>query len=123
MNLKKIAVLFFIVSSLGLAVAAYSDELSVDLSEKEEYTPSRKLGRGLTNFSCGWMEIFKGVTEVNSHDNLAAALSWGVVKGVGQGAKRTALGVYETTTFPLPGSKKYEPLMEPEFIFSKDTGR
>lgn len=79
---------------------------------------NRKLGRGLANLTMGWMEIFKGIQEVDRNQNTIAAITWGPVYGLGNAISRTATGAFETLTFPIPttAEKDYRPILEPEFI-------
>ena len=79
--------------------------------------PLRKLGRGLTNAATGLIEIPKQVITISKNDNLLLGLTWGWVKGIAVGLLRTASGIYETVTFPIPAPAEYQPIMEPEFVF------
>ena len=80
----------------------------------------RKLERGVSNATMGWMEIGKEMTnEGKSHGVLAGCL-WGPVKGLGQALVRTTVGVYETATFPLGTHPTFTPLVQPEFVLDKN---
>ena len=79
----------------------------------------RKLGRGLANTLTGFVEIPKKVILVSKNDNPLMGLTWGFVKGTGVGLLRTAAGVYETVTFPIPAPAEYEPIIQPEFVFEE----
>lgn len=79
--------------------------------------PMRKLGRGLVNTLTGVVEIPKKVYMISKSDNILMGLTWGWVKGTAVGLLRTACGVYETLTFPIPAPADYEPIMDPEFVF------
>ena len=46
-----------------------------------------------------------------------AGFTWGLLRGVGYGFIRTAGGVYETVTFPVPAPADYRPIMVPEYVF------
>ncbi len=72
----------------------------------------RKFGRGLANVAFGWMEIPMGINEVSNKDNPVAASTWGPIYGTGKALRRTAVGVYEAVTFPIPS----DPALEPEFV-------
>lgn len=76
----------------------------------------RKLGRGVANTGLGWMEIFKGVQDVHEESGFWAGATWGPIQGTLNAVRRTAVGVYETATFPLAGPKHFEPVLEPEFV-------
>lgn len=81
--------------------------------------PIRKLGRGLANAVTGVVEIPKKVILISKKDNPALGLTWGLVKGAAVGLLRTAVGVYETVTFPIPAPADYEPMIQPEFVFQE----
>lgn len=83
----------------------------------------RKLERGVSNLSLGLMEIPAEMTrEGKAHGALHAvfiAPFTGALKAVG----RTAAGVYETATFPLPTPPAPEPLVRPEFVLDKEASK
>lgn len=81
--------------------------------------PFRKLGRGLTNAVTGIVEIPKKVILISKNDNLGLGLTWGFIKGSAVGLLRTAVGLYETITFPIPAPADYEPMINPEFVFQE----
>ncbi|MCQ9208162.1 MAG: exosortase system-associated protein, TIGR04073 family [Omnitrophica bacterium] len=81
--------------------------------------PLRKLGRGLVNTLTGVVEIPKKVILISKNDNLFMGLTWGLVKGLAVGLLRTATGVYETVTFPIPAPADYEAMISPEFVFEE----
>lgn len=80
-----------------------------------EYTPSYKLGRGLTNTTLGWMELLIQPRELIQRDRRwPQAVLEGIPRGLAFGVARTAVGLYEVVTFPLPYPKGYVPIIEPE---------
>lgn len=79
----------------------------------------RKLGRGLVNSVTGVVEIPKKVYMISKNDNVLLGLTWGFVKGTATGLLRTAAGVYETVTFPIPAPADFEPMVHPEFVFEE----
>jgi len=81
--------------------------------------PLRKLGRGLANAATGIVEIPKKVILISRNDNLLMGLTWGWVKGTAVGMLRTASGLYEAVTFPIPAPADYEPMVQPEFVFEE----
>lgn len=87
---------------VGLSQAAYAAD------------PLMKLGRGLVNAATGFLEVPKNIYEVSKEHEPFTGLIWGSMKGSGWAAARTSVGAYEVATFPLP---KYEPMMEPEYVF------
>lgn len=81
--------------------------------------PLRKLGRGLANTLTGVVEIPKKAILISKNDSILMGLTWGLVKGAAVGLLRTAVGVYETVTFPIPAPANYEPMINPEFVFEE----
>ncbi len=78
----------------------------------------KKLGRGVCNILTFPLEIPAQISKVNITDGPMAALTWGVLKGVGMTGLRALVGVYETITFPMPIPQGYEPILtDPEFFF------
>lgn len=78
----------------------------------------RKLGRGLANVVTGVVEIPKGVQETFYEEGPVAAASWGLIDGIYKFFARTLTGIYEVVTFPIPLPADYEPIVQPEFLFS-----
>ncbi len=80
-----------------------------------------KLGRGAINTFTGWVEIPKRISETSESSGTAAGLTWGLLRGIGYGFIRTAAGLYEVMTFPFPAPPSYEPVIQPEYVFSQDS--
>lgn len=87
--------------------------------QSENELRARKLSRGLGN-------VFLCVGEVPNQmfrEAYATSPVTGVVvgafKGVWQGAKRFAIGTWETFTFYHPGKNNYQPYIEPEVVFGE----
>ena len=78
----------------------------------------RKLGRGLANVGTSAIEIPKSVQDKFYEEGPVAACSWGLLDGVYKFVVRTAVGVYEIVSFPIPFPADYAPIVEPEFLFS-----
>ena len=107
---KTIKVLFVFcvaVSMIGMATQCYAQD------------PMNKLGRGLANVLTGWVELPKNVYDTSVEENVLSGLTMGLAKGVGMTIVRTGAGVFETVTFPFPIPEDYEPVLEPEFVFSE----
>ena len=77
-----------------------------------------KLLRGVVNTVTGWAEIPKCIQEDAQDAGMGAGLTWGLLRGVGHGLVRTAAGVYELVTFPVPAPPEYEPVIDPPYVFS-----
>ena len=82
-----------------------------------------KLTRGFVNLITGWVEIPKRIQETSQSSGAFAGFTWGLLRGIGYGFIRTAAGGYELVTFPFPAPPGYEPVMEPEYVFSDDSRR
>ena len=80
-----------------------------------------KLTRGFINIVTGWVEIPKRVQETSQTDGTLAGFTWGLLRGVGHGFIRTAAGFYEFFTFPFPAPPGYEPVIQPEYVFTSET--
>ena len=85
--------------------------------------PVRKLGRGLANTLTGVLEIPLTIQSVDATHGPVAAMSLGLLTGVGAAITRTLIGLAEVVTFPFPLSKTgYAPILQPEFLLQPDTG-
>jgi putative exosortase-associated protein (TIGR04073 family) len=67
-----------------------------------EYGPTRKLGRGLSNVAFGIAELPVQIARVNATEGNAAALSYGVIRGIGRSYWRLHTGLWEMLSFPFP---------------------
>jgi len=83
--------------------------------------PAKKLGRGVANTLFGWITLFSTIEDTGKSDGVLAAVTYGVAKGLGKALQRTAVGVYELVTFPIPYPKDYKPILtKPEFPLGKE---
>ena len=80
-----------------------------------------KLTRGATNTVTGWVEIPKRINETSNDSGWLAGFTWGLARGLGYGFTRTAAGLYELFTFPFPAPPGYEPVIQPEYVFSAES--
>jgi putative exosortase-associated protein (TIGR04073 family) len=95
--------------SAGFAVGAFAD---IQDPPSNDYGPTRKLGRGFSNFIIAPAEVFVTVTTINTYDGNAAANGYGVVRGVGRSAARHLTGLFEILTFPFPAWREsYYPML------------
>jgi putative exosortase-associated protein (TIGR04073 family) len=95
-----------------LLVVAFSGAAFADIQDPpiNDHGPTRKLGRGLANLAAGVTEIPNSIGEMNEREGNAAALSYGVVRGVGRFFARLGYGFYEVVTFPFPSTmSSYRP--------------
>jgi putative exosortase-associated protein (TIGR04073 family) len=83
-----------------------------------DYGPTRKLGRGISNFFIAPAEVFVTVTTVNTYDGNSAAAGYGVVRGVGRSGARHIAGLIEMLTFPFPiWRDSYYPMLPPDIPY------
>jgi putative exosortase-associated protein (TIGR04073 family) len=80
-----------------------------------------KFARGGINLLTGWVEIPKRIQETSRESGGAAGWTWGLLRGFGYGFIRTAAGAYELVTFPFPAPPGYEPVIEPEYVFTESS--
>ena len=71
--------------------------------------PEKKLGRGLLNVTeiARLGEIRRSMEQTHLWENTDAAYTTGLIRGIHRTLARTAIGVYEIITFPIPS---YEPI-------------
>ena len=72
--------------------------------------PEKKLGRGFTNlFAIGKLsEVTRSVEQTAVFGSPNYSYATGLVRGLNQSLARSALGVYEIVTFPIPS---YDPVL------------
>ena len=77
-----------------------------------DYGPTRKLGRGLSNFFLAPAEIPVTIAKINEDEGNSAAFGYGVVRGLGRSATRHLAGFLEIVLWPVPAWKQsYYPLL------------
>ncbi len=77
-----------------------------------DYGPTRKLGRGVSNFLFASSELPDSVCKMNKTEGNVAAAGYGVVRGLGRSTARHATGLLETLTFPFPlWHNSYRPIL------------
>ncbi len=93
----------------GLASVAFAD---IQDPPGNDYGPTRKLGRGLSNFVWAPTDFFVTVNQINQTEGNSAGASYGVVRGLGRSATRHVAGLIEILTFPFPiWHNSYQPLL------------
>jgi len=101
-----------------LGPASQEIESTVVLRERiSDQNPLRKVARGAVNATLGWVEIPRQMMKENKTKGDIAGVFWGPLKGFAFFVGRTAVGIYEVTTFLIP---PYKPVVNPEFILSED---
>jgi putative exosortase-associated protein (TIGR04073 family) len=82
------------------------------------YGPTRKLGRGLSNFFLAPAEIPVTIAKVNKDEGNAAAAGYGVVRGIGRAAVRHIAGFFEIVTWPAPvWQRSYYPILRSDIPY------
>jgi len=80
-----------------------------------------KLGRGMTNIVTGCLELGNSIEMEIDQGGLYKGVSFGIIKGLTRMVARVGAGVYEVVTFPIEYPANYKPLIEPEFVFTKES--
>ncbi|HEY4282399.1 MAG TPA: exosortase system-associated protein, TIGR04073 family [Chthoniobacterales bacterium] len=100
---------------LVVAIAAmFTATAFADIQDppSNDYGPTRKLGRGVSNLFCAPAEIIVTFLKVNAEEGNSAAAGYGVYKGFGRSAVRHGAGLLEILTFPFPvWHDSYYPLL------------
>jgi putative exosortase-associated protein (TIGR04073 family) len=102
------------------ATAAQTVEPSREESPAIHELMATKLLRGVANMLTGWAEFPKQLRDVWTREGWAAGLTRGPIDGLGMLFARTMAGAYETLTFPLPVPPRYQPLVEPAYVWQPD---
>ena len=85
--------------ALACAPAAVAD---IQDPPANDYGPTRKLGRGLSNLFLAPAEITTTVATINKNEGNSAAAGYGVVRALGRSAERHFAGFLELVTWPFP---------------------
>jgi putative exosortase-associated protein (TIGR04073 family) len=118
---RSLSILFgaaLFLASVSAQAAHYKSPID-DSREDYSHAAGRKLGRGLANTGLGWVELFKGMSDVGAENGFWAGATWGPLYGAVNAVRRTGAGVFETVTFPFEGPNHFEPIVEPEFILNE----
>ena len=81
-----------------IAVSAFAD---IQDPPMNDYGPTRKLGRGLSNLAFAGVELIKTPAEINEREGNSAGLLYGATKGFGRFVYRMGIGLYEIATHPF----------------------
>jgi putative exosortase-associated protein (TIGR04073 family) len=100
---------FLLLLALFLVPVALAD---IQDPPSNDYGPTRKLGRGLSNFFLAPAEIPVTIAKINEDEGNSAAFGYGVVRGLGRSAARHIAGFLEIVLWPVPAWKQsYYPLL------------
>ena len=109
----KLPLLFILI--LFSQISAFAD---IQDPPANDYGPTRKLGRGLSNFVFGIAELPVTIANVNEQNGNSAAAGYGVVRGLGRSGMRSGAGLFEILTFPFPTPRHtYYPLLPDEIPY------
>src|SRR5436305_11755488 len=86
----------------GLASIAFAD---IQDPPSNDYGPTRKLGRGVSNMLFRWPEIPHPIAQVNDREGNSAAGGYGVVRGVGRAWRRSHTGIFDSVTLTFPAAR------------------
>ena len=75
---------------LGFAISSFAD---IQDPPSNDYGPTRKLGRGLSNLVFGIAELPATIAKINEREGNSAAAGYGVVRGVGRSGMRFQAGL------------------------------
>lgn len=102
---------YLLVAVIGIGFAANT---IADIQDPpgNDYGPTRKLGRGVSNFLFASSELPNTVCKVSKTEGNLAAVGYGVVRGFGRSTARHATGLLEILTFPAPiWHDSYRPIL------------
>jgi putative exosortase-associated protein (TIGR04073 family) len=100
-----------LIAALVLGFASHS---LADIQDppSNDYGPTRKLGRGISNVVFGIAELPVTIARVNEREGNSAAASYGVVRGLGRSYMRFHAGLFEIFSFPFPVNRgTYYPIL------------
>ena len=105
---------FVMAFSLCTAMPARAEDQSIVLQAGE------KLTRGLVNLTTGWLEVPKQIHHVGQEEGWLTGALRGPFDGIGMFAARTVAGAYEILTFLIPLPFRYQPLLQPEYVWQAE---
>lgn len=102
-----------LLAALLLVALAHVSRADIHDPPSNDYGPTRKLGRGISNVLFGWSELPTTVAKINQDEGNSAAGGYGVVRGVGRSVLRMQAGIFEILTWPIPIVRgTYMPVLE-----------
>jgi putative exosortase-associated protein (TIGR04073 family) len=99
---------------LALIGTAFAANTRADIQDPpgNDYGPTRKLGRGFSNFLFASAELPDTICKVNRAERNVAAAGYGVVRDLGRSTARHFSGLYEIFTFAAPTyHNSYRPVL------------
>lgn len=108
-------ILFASALALGFAATSFAD---IQDPPGNDYGPTRKLGRGISNTLFGIAELPVQIARVNEREGNSAALGYGVVRGIGRSYMRIHAGLWEMFSFPFPANHgTYRPILPSHYRY------
>ena len=107
--MRNILSILLILAIISVAPSAYAQDAG------------SKLLRGIVNTTTGVLELPITVYRISKTDGYPTALTYGMAKGLVNAVLRTAVGVYEVVTFPVPMPEGYESIMVPDTLLTSET--
>jgi putative exosortase-associated protein (TIGR04073 family) len=99
----------------AFAISSFAD---IQDPPSNDYGPTRKLGRGLSNLFFGIAELPTTIAKVNAREGNSAAAGYGVVRGLGRSYMRFHAGLFEIFSFPFPVNRgTYYPILPPHIPY------
>lgn len=92
----------FLITTIALVTTCTCSMADIQAPPGSTYTPSRKLGRAISNILYGVMELPEQIVRKNDSHGSKAAWSYGVVDGTRKSFSRLGYGFYELVTFRSP---------------------
>lgn len=89
---------------VALLAATFAGYALADIQDPpgNDYGPTRKLGRGISNFLFASTELPDTVCKISKAEGNTAAGGYGVVRGLGRSTARHFTGLCEIFTFAAP---------------------
>jgi len=87
-----------------LLAATLAATASADIQDPpgNDYGPTRKLGRGLSNMLFGWSEIVYQPCLIQEREGNNGGAGYGGIRGFGRAFARFGYGFFDVMTFPFP---------------------
>jgi putative exosortase-associated protein (TIGR04073 family) len=79
--------------------------------------PITKFSRGLCNLVTFQFEIIEQSKRVKTEHGSAAAMTYGLAKGIAMAGVRALVGAYEVVTFSIPYPASYRPILTDPISF------
>jgi putative exosortase-associated protein (TIGR04073 family) len=99
---------------IAALVFGFASHALADIQDppSNDYGPTRKLGRGISNVVFGIAELPVTIARINEHEGNSAAAGYGVVRGLGRSYLRFHAGLFEIFSFPFPVNRgTYYPIL------------